>query len=189
MSEKYKMYSPDKPYFITFTVVEWIDVFSKKEYVAILIDSLKYCQHQKGLVLFGYCIMPTHVHLIACANDTSSLSDILRDLKKYTSKAIVHEIQINNDKTAAMLLERFRAAAVPLKRIKNFKFWQDGNHPLEIYSSKVFYEKLGYIHANPVKAGLVGNPEDYIYSSARNYADMEYQLEIIKETPRLITYS
>ena len=89
MSEKYKIRDNEKPHLLTLTVVGWIDVFIRKNYKLTLINSLKYCQKEKGLILFGYCLMPSHLHLIASVNLDRSLSEIMRDFKKYTSKAIL----------------------------------------------------------------------------------------------------
>jgi hypothetical protein len=55
MSDKYKIHEIDKAYFVTLTVVGWIDVFTRKNYKFLLINSLKYCQKNKGLVIFGWC--------------------------------------------------------------------------------------------------------------------------------------
>jgi len=75
-----------------------------------------------------------------------------------------------------------------MHRIKDYKFWKDGSHAMLIYSPEFFYQKLDYIHKNPVKAMIVEYPEDYLFSSARNYAGRTALLDIILETPRLITY-
>ena len=100
MSEKYKTYDPEKPYFVTLTIVGWINVFTNKKY----------------------------------------------------------------------------------------KFWQDGFHPEIIYNPNFFYEKLQYIHKNPVKEMIVENEEDYLFSSARNYAGLSSVLDVITESGQLITY-
>jgi len=76
-----------------------------------------------------------------------------------------------------------------LKRDQEYKVWQDGNQVIIIFSANFFYQKLNYIHNNPVKANLVVNPEDYMHSSARNYADLDYLLEVIIEPQQLITFS
>jgi REP element-mobilizing transposase RayT len=75
-----------------------------------------------------------------------------------------------------------------LKREQEYKLWQDGNHAKVIYSTKFFYEKLNYIHQNPVQEMLVEKPEEYLFSSARNYAELPSALDIIIETPELKTY-
>jgi REP element-mobilizing transposase RayT len=182
MSEKYKFWDRQKAYFLTLTVVEWIDVFTKKNLKMTIIDSLQYCQKEKGLELFGYCLMPSHLHLIARAGGDFTLSDILRDFKKFTSKAIIKQILSEPESRRDWLLEHFRKAGENHKGIEKFKFWQDGNHPIEINSNRFFDEKLKYIHYNPVEEQIVENPEDYFFSSARNYAGLSSYLEIILES-------
>jgi REP element-mobilizing transposase RayT len=88
MSEKYKIWDQNKAYFLTLTVVDWIDIFTRKNHKITLINSLRYCLEKKGLVIYGYCLMPSHLHLIVRAEDSDTLSDILRDFKKFTAKAI-----------------------------------------------------------------------------------------------------
>lgn len=154
----------------------------------LIINSLQYCQKEKGLVLFGYCIMPSHLHLIARAESNYTLSDILRDFKKYTSKAIIRQILTEPESRRDWMLEYFRKAGENLKGITNYKFWQDGNHAEEISSNRFFDEKLDYIHNNPVEELIVKNPEDYFFSSARNYAGLDNYLEIVLESVKQITY-
>lgn len=88
----YKIRNKKEIHFVTFTVVEWVDVFTRKEYRDIIIESLKFCQKEKELLLHGWCIMSNHVHLIASAKN-ENLSDILRDFKKFTSKKIIAAIE------------------------------------------------------------------------------------------------
>ncbi len=80
-------------HFLTFATVNWIDVFTGKKYRDVLVDSLSYCRKETGLELCGYVIMSNHIHLIARAKDNYTLSDILRDFKKHTSKQIIKMIQ------------------------------------------------------------------------------------------------
>ncbi|MEI6900421.1 MAG: transposase [Bacteroidota bacterium] len=188
MSEKYKIREKDKAYFVTLTVVDWVDVFTKKQYKLLLIDSLKYCQHYKGLEIYGWCLMSNHMHMIAKAIGEQTLSEILRDFKKFTSKTIVKSIIELPDSRSKWMISRFAYAGKYLKRIENYKFWQDGNHAEIIYSPFFFYEKLNYIHNNPVKEMIVCKPEEYYFSSARNYAGLESLLDIVIETPQLRTY-
>ena len=188
MSDKYKMYEQDKSYFLTMTVVGWIDVFTRKNHKLAIVRSLQYCQRNKGMEIFGWCLMPSHLHLIARSNGENELSDIIRDFKKYTSRKIVDQILEQPESRREWMLNQFEYAGRHLKEIKNYKFWQSGNHAEIIYSPKFFYNKLDYIHKNPVIDMIVAREEDYLFSSARNYADLDYLIEIIKETPQLITY-
>ena len=68
------------------------------------------------------------------------------------------------------LLDRFWFAGANDKRIKNYRFWQEGNYVEEIYTMEFLMQKLNYIHQNPVRAEIVARPKDYLYSSALNYA-------------------
>lgn len=74
--------------------MEWVDVFTRKQYHDIVLDSLRYCQKEKGLIIYRWCIMSNHVHLIAKAKD-ENLGDILRDLKKFTAKQMIKAIREN----------------------------------------------------------------------------------------------
>ena len=188
MSDKYKIWDQKKTYFLTLTVVGWIDVFTRKNFKMIIIDSLQYCQKHKGLVLFGFCLMSNHIHLIARTESGFALSDILRDFKKYTSKEIIRQIQDEPESRRDWMLEYFRKAGRNIKGIKEYKFWQNGNHAEEISSNNFFDEKLDYIHNNPVKELIVGKPEDYFFSSARNYAGLDNYLEIVLESVKQRTY-
>ena len=177
MSDKYRIWDQKKAYFLTLTVVGWIDVFTRLNHKLAVINSLQYCQKDKGLAIYGYCLMPSHLHLIVRAESGYSLSDILRDFKKFTSKAIIKEIMEESESRRDWMIEYFMKAGEVYK--KNFKFWQEGNHPEEINSNGFFNEKLEYIHNNTVKELIVERPEDYYFSSARNYAGLDSPLEIV----------
>ena len=143
-------------------------------------DALKYCQKHKGLEIYAWVLMTNHLHLIASnGNESITLSDILRDFKKFTSKRIVKAVQEEPESRKKWLLYRFEFHAKYNSKIKDFKFWQDGNDAKEIFSSTFFDQKLNYIHENPVRAEIVEYPEEYLYSSARNYTEKEGLLEII----------
>ncbi|MCK5028258.1 MAG: transposase [Bacteroidales bacterium] len=188
MSDKYKIRDNDKAYFITITTDGWIDVFTRKNQKLLIIDSLKYCQNNKGLIVFGYCLMSNHLHMICKADDGYDLSNILRDFKTFTSKSIIMKINEEPESRREWMLEYFSNACRHLKKEQKYKVWQDGNQAKEIYSNKFLFEKLNYMHQNPVKELIVENHEDYIFSSARNYAGLENNLEIVMVDNKLITY-
>lgn len=165
----YKIRNKAGIHFITFAVVEWVDVFSRKQYRDIVIDSLRYCQQQKGLKIHAWCIMSNHVHLIISAAHNNT-SDILRDFKKFTSKEIIKAIE-ENDKESRKdwMLAVFREAGSLNSRNNTYQFWRQDNQPKELFSPQFTVQKICYIHNNPVEAGLVEKPEDYLYSSAKDY--------------------
>lgn len=153
-------------YFATTTIVAWRPVFTSPTYCNILIAGLKHCIENKGLHLHGYVIMPTHAHYILSTNHGICLSDVMRDFNTHTSREITG--LLTSEKRDSML-RVFRRAAVEDRRGNNFKVWQTGFHPIYIISDEFHWKKLDYIHYNPVRAGLVGQPEQWEYSSARNY--------------------
>jgi putative transposase len=168
-----------KVHFVTLTVVDWVDVFTRKNHKIAIIDSLKYCQENKGLEIYAWCLMSNHLHMIISAKEGIKLSDILRDLKKFTSKKIVDLIQQEPESRREWLLDRFEFAGRYNTKIKDYKFWQDGNHPIELYSHEFVKQKLNYIHNNPVEEMFVSEPHEYLFSSARNYADLIGMIDVI----------
>jgi len=161
--------SPGYVYYLTITVVEWIDVLSRPVYKHLMVDSINYCIVNKGLKVYCWCLMSNHLHMVASAEE-GSLSDILRDFKKFTSKALIQAIQEVPESRREWMLNLFWYAGKNDKKIKYYRVWQEGNDAQEIHSNAFLDEKMDYIHNNPVKAELVVNPEDYLYSSARDYA-------------------
>jgi len=171
MSRNYKFYDPDGVYFVSFAVIEWLDVFTRNEYKNILVENLEYCQNHKGLEIFAWCIMTNHVHLIFRSAGDQKPELLLGDYKRFTSKAIVNAI-IDNPKESRkdFLLEQFLKAGSKSSNVNKYQFWRHDNNPIELWSNKVIDEKISYIHQNPVEEGLVFRPEDYLYSSAVDYA-------------------
>ncbi|PWS27522.1 transposase [Pedobacter yonginense] len=169
MAFKYNVTEQNDLYFVTITVVGWIDAFTRKELSYVIIDSLKFCQEKKGLILYSWCLMPSHLHMIVSAKEGNRLSDIIRDFKKFTSKRIISTLKEINE-SRDWLLDKFSFAAKTHSKSKEFKFWQDGFHPIALYSNEFKDQKLDYIHYNPVEAGIVAEPEHYLNSSAINYS-------------------
>jgi putative transposase len=168
MGFKYQIRN-DGLYFLTFATVDWVDVFTRKELADVIIESLKYCQKEKGLEIFAWCLMPSHIHLLASAGMNGDLSAIMRDFKKFTSKKVIETIKEIPESRREWMLDRFEFAGRFDKRITNYKFWQEGTHPMEIFSDKFIKQKLVYIHENPVKAGIVWEAWQYQFSSAIDY--------------------
>ena len=174
MSRKYKFGEKEGAYFVSFATVNWIDVFTRDCYFSIITTSLDYCRKQKGMELYGYCIMPSHVHLIF----RSSLGDpsgLMRDFKGFTSRKLLKTIEDNpQESRKEWMLWLFERAGKKNSNVKQRQFWQQNNNPIEIWSLKVFEQKLNYIHQNPVETGFVTDPVDWKYSSARNYGNDDH---------------
>ena len=158
-------------YFLTFTVVDWIDVFARPEYKMIIVDSLNYCIENKGLVCYAWVLMTNHMHIIVRAEHPNRLSDVIRDYKKFTSKKLVESIDTITESRREWLLHKFEFNAKVTRRADNSKFWQDSNHAICLEGGgNRMQERIQYIHQNPVRQQIVAFPEDYIFSSAGDYA-------------------
>lgn len=179
MNAGYAIRNQQLPHFITATVVDWIDVFSRKAYRDQVIDCINYCVKNKGMIVYGYVIMTNHIHMII-QSESGKLSDLIRDFKKFTAKTILDKIKNEPESRRIWMLERFRLATKSHHRNKNFQFWQYGNHPEEIFTNEFMWSKLNYIHLNPVRAGFVEKASHYIYSSASNYVNDVGLIEIVK---------
>ncbi|MCZ8332400.1 MAG: transposase [Flavobacterium sp.] len=171
MSRKYKFREANGAYFISFATVYWIDVFTRENYFCCIIESLEYCRKNKGMEIFGYCIMPSHIHLIF-RSENGDPSGLIRDFKGFTSRKMLQIIDKNpQESRREWLLWMFEKAGKKNSNVKHRQFWQQNNQPIEIWSLKVFEQKLNYIHQNPVLSGFVTDAIDYKYSSARNYGN------------------
>lgn len=121
--------------------------------------------------IYGYCIMPSHIHLIFCSSNNDP-SGLIRDFKGFTSKKMINLIRDNTrESRKEWLLWMLERAGKKNSNVTKYQFWQQNNHPIEICTLKVFEQKLIYVHQNPVQAGFVTDPIDYKYSSARNYGN------------------
>ena len=131
-------------------------------YVDILLDSIRFCQQNKGLEIYGWVIMTNHIHMIV-RSKSGTLSETIRDFKKFSAKKIVDAIDQNpRESRKTWLLWLF-------KMQEGICFWNSGFHPVEIRKSDFFNSKIDYIHFNPVRAGIVEKEEEYLLSSCGDF--------------------
>jgi REP element-mobilizing transposase RayT len=175
-------------YYLTLTVVGWVDVFTRNSHKDALIESLRYCIKNKGLNVYAYCLMTNHLHMVVNCNEPFQLKDVIRDFKRHTVKTIIDQIINKPESRREWMLREFEAAADKTDRNKTYKFWKSGNHAIELFTEKFVWEKINYIHNNPVKEKYVKNPQEWLYSSASNYWYGEGLLDEVQcLTPRLKT--
>ncbi|WKB81260.1 transposase [Cellulophaga lytica] len=178
MSRKYKFNNPTAAYFVSFATVYWIDVFTRQTYFNVLEESINYCRKEKGMEVFAYCFMPSHIHLIFRSNEEDP-SGLLRDFKGFTARKLIKTIQDNpQESRKEWLLWMLERAGKNKSNVSKMQFWQQHNKPIELWSTKVIQQKIDYIHNNPVESGFVTSPVDWKYSSARNYQDDQTILNI-----------
>ena len=179
MSRKYKFQDNSQLYFVSFAIVNWVDVFIRNEYKEALLGSLRFCQLKKDLELYAWCIMTSHVHLIIGSRG-NPMKDILRDFKSFTSTKLREVISKNPiESRREWMLWMFERAGKYNSNNRDWQLWQQNNNPIELFDNAIMQQKLDYLHNNPVQAGFVSSPIDWIYSSARDYAGEKGLIEII----------
>lgn len=168
----FHIYDQYAMHFVTFTTVGWVDIFTRKQCRDIVIKSFDYCIKNKGMNLHAYVIMDNHLHCILSAKEnTSGLSGIIRDMKKYLSNTLLKFLLNSRKESRRHWLEVvFKYHERFNKNNTHYQLWQQSNCPQILYLPKFTWQKLNYIHQNPVKAGIVDDENEYLYSSARNYS-------------------
>ena len=184
MSHGCKITDQDGVHYMTFQIVEWVDLFTRQIYRDIVTDSLRFCQENKGLTIYAWVLMSNHLHIIL-QSETNKLSDTVKEFKSYTAKEILKTIKEERESRREWMLNIFEFAAKKHKRNEHYQVWKHDNHPELIFSNKFLDKKINYIHDNPVRAGIVGRQEDYLYSSARDYAGEKGLLDVFFLGPPL----
>jgi putative transposase len=172
---RYRIFETEYPYFMTWTVVGWIAAFTRRESVDIIFDSWKFLQRERNFKLFGYVILENHLHLIASA---PQLEKVVKDCKSFTARQIIDLLQKRN---AKVLLKQLEFEKLAHKSQSDFQFWQEGSHPEQIQDDDMMWQKLEYIHNNPMERGYVDDPLHWRYSSARNYARQPGLIDVVTD--------
>ena len=163
-------------YFVTFVAVGWIDLFTREVYNKMILNNLIFGQKNKGLEIYAYVIMPSHIHLVLRRKEGGLLSSWIRDFKSFTAKEILKIVK-NNKKESRKdwLLHLFKYHAKFQKQNAEHMVWQKTNHPTELSWDSIFDQKVEYVHNNPVKAGIVCEPHHYKYSSANPFSRLKVE--------------
>ncbi len=160
-------------FFVTTTVVDFVNVFKDTKCCDALISNIKHYQKKYNFEILAYVIMPSHFHWIVQVDPAKgTISDIMRDIKKYSAWDIMGIIENMKEKDLIAIFEKNAMEYKDRKR----KFWKKRFDDQVIRDQKMFCTKLRYIHNNPVKTGLVTRPEEYRYSSARNYINGDHSI-------------
>src|SRR6478735_5210904 len=150
MTRNYKFLNQQGLYFVSFAVVNWIDVFTHNEYKDIVLDAIRHAMEQKSMRVFAWCIMTNHVHLIFDVSEPNKPELVLGDIKRYTSRKITEAIENNpQESRKEWMLSQFRAAAQQASNTTKYQFWRHDNKPIELWSEAVIKQKVIYIHNNP----------------------------------------
>jgi putative transposase len=175
------MLSNDKPmiptdscYFLTLNTVDKIDVFIRPAYKQVIADALNYFTVARGLAIYAWVLMTSHLHLVIRTAEATTPAYFERDFKKYTTPAIFKMIEMEMDLRRHWMFQHFEEYGKSLRRIEKFHLWQNCSAPLHIDSQQpgALMEHITHIHENPVREKIVEHPEEYLFSSAKDYAGM-----------------
>ena len=178
MSSGYQISEQEELHYVTFQIVKWIDIFTRQVYRDIVIDSLRFCQQNKSLEIYAFVVMSNHIHLLI-RSEIGKLSNTIKEIKSFTAKKILEAVNTESESRREWMLNLFEFSAKQHKRNEKYQVWTHENHAEIIYSNQFMDIKIKYIHENPVRAGIVEKEEDYLYSSARNYAGLDSVLDVI----------
>ncbi|UFH59972.1 REP-associated tyrosine transposase [Sulfurovum mangrovi] len=167
-----KIYEPTHPHFVTCTILHWIPIFTRKESVGIILDTLKFLQKQEDFKLYAYVILENHLHMVLQSNN---LQKTMESFKKFTANEILKLLKKENVST---LLEQLKFYKKAHKREKEYQIWEEGYQTKLIQTDAMMKSKIDYIHQNPVKRGYVDEAVHWRYSSAKNYEGGDGLIEI-----------
>jgi putative transposase len=172
---RYKLYETEHPYFITSTVSSWLPIFTRREAADIIYDSWRYLQRERELNLFAYVILENHLHMIVSAPE---LPAVIQSLKSYTARK---SVDLLKQRRAIALLRQLRATKLRHKTQSEYQVWQEGGKPKQIDNDEMMWQKIEYVHNNPVVRGFVDDPVHWRWSSARNYAGQDGLIEVVTD--------
>ena len=161
------------PQFFTATILEWKLLLKENIFKDIIIKSLQFLVNEKSVVIYGFVIMPNHIHLIWQIQDGYKQSAIQMRFLRFTAQQMKFKLQDTLDER----LESFRVNA----KDREYQFWERNPLSIDLWSPDVFMQKLDYIHSNPLqtKWNLADVPENYQYSSAGFYTNGHDDFEIV----------
>lgn len=162
-----RIHLEDTIYYVTSVIYGRLPLFIRSSTIIPLIDSLNFYRYKQQFKLLGYVIMPDHVHFLVWLYGKATISDIMRDFKKFTAVRLIRQAEVEQRED---WLAAFKQAGAETGRSQN-KVWQDCFWDKIVYTEKFLRQKLNYIHRNPVRANLVADPAQYPYSSYRNYME------------------
>jgi putative transposase len=165
----------DTCYFLTLNVVDKIDLFVRPAYKQVIADALNYFIAAREVVVYAWCLMSSHLHLVVKTKEDTGPAHFERDFKKYTTPELPKTIETEMDFRREWMMKRFEDFSKSLRRIEKFSLWQNCSGPVHIDTSQanLVLDRIDHIHENPLREKIVELPEAYLYSSARDYAGLK----------------
>jgi putative transposase len=167
-------------HFLTLNVVDRIDVFTRPAYKKVITDALNHFIDMHGLAVYAWCLMTNHLHLLIKTREGYGPAWFERDFKKFTTPDVFKAIEMEADLRRDWMLQRFEEFSKSLKKIEKYHLWQTCNSPLHIDCTqpRLLLDRIEQIHENPVRHGIVDLAENYLFSSARDYAGLKGPVQV-----------
>jgi REP element-mobilizing transposase RayT len=172
---RYRFHEREHPYFLTDTITAWLPVFAQPENAQIVLESWRFLQRERGILIFGWVIMENHLHWIAAGEN---LPEQAARFKSYTARKVIDRLKASKHEA---VLNQLRYFKLPDRSRQEYQLWQQGSHPQQITSDAMMEQKLAYIHNNPVRRGYVDEPAHWRYSSARDYEGQKGLLDVVTD--------
>ncbi len=169
---RYRFGEDDYPHFMTSSVVAWLPVFAYPQYAEILLSSWRFLLAERDIKILAWVILENHIHWIAVG---PQLARRVGEFKSFTARQILDSMALQGAQT---LLQELRYYKLRHKVDQERQLWQEGSHPQIIETIDMMWQKLQYIHNNPLRRGYVDDPIHWRYSSARAYAGQPGLLDI-----------
>jgi putative transposase len=170
---RYRFGDEHYPHFMTSTVVAWLPVFSTPEFAKVILESWRFLQAQRDIDMLAWVMLENHLHWIAVG---PQLSRRVGEFKSFTATSILKLMEAKGTETLLQELEFYK---LKHKQDQRHQLWQEGSHPQIIETEEMMWQKIEYIHNNPLRRGYVDDPVHWRYSSARDYAGLPGLLEVV----------
>ncbi len=169
-------------YFITFSTVDWVDIFIRPVYKQVVVHTLNHFIEHKGLVVYAWCLMSNHLHLLVRPEDGQAIADVEKEYKTFTTQKILEAIDTEPEIRRTWMMDRFEQFGNLFGFSKKFHVWQNCSSPLfiDLHKTDLLLDQFDHIHQNPVRDRIVDTAPEYLYSSARDYSGMKGLVHITK---------
>ncbi|MCG2613059.1 transposase [Terrimonas sp. NA20] len=178
------MYQPGKQasHFLTLNTVDCVDIFIRPVYKQVIVHTLNHFIDSKGLVVFSWCLMTNHLHLLVQPQDGYSIEEIEQEYKAFTTQKILAAMETEPETRKDWMLKRFEGYVNDPGKIRQYNIWQNRSSRsiIEMDKPAGLVEYYEYIHENPVRERFVDHAPDFPYSSARDYAGSRGLVNITK---------
>jgi Transposase IS200 like. len=145
------------------------------------VENLNRCVNEKGMEIYAWCVMSSHIHLVFKSPLTKP-ENLIGSFKSSTAKQLIKLIAGNMlESRREWLLNSFKKAGSANSNNSKYQFWQQHNQPIELWSANVIQQKIDYTHNNPVEAGFVEHDYEYLYSGARDYCGIKGLVKVITD--------